>query len=756
MHGINRDDKEKVSVHRKRITVVYFFVLLLGLACVGKIIYLVFFQRSLYSGNSKECVDTTLPGWEDNSLLADSTCQCFLRENTLRPVRGEIYDDCGRLLVGNYTVFEVAMPGNHFNYFIADTLKKNPKLANHLVEELSKEFYTRFKDRFPNKTEDSYHKLFTKAIKEHRYVSVLPVNIRDEQAWITGNDTAFIKNLPCINKLMDGKRKSHINMFWNFVPVTVRINPYGEMARRTLGMYNAERHYGLEYRMNDLLAGIQGSKKYLEINHAVVPLKDRLEPVDGYNIHTTLNLEIQNIVHNELSRKLIELNGQWGCAIVMDVATGEIKAISNLRRASADGSYYTESMEYALNAQIEPGSTFKLASLLTYLEKVPNEVKRTYPMFNHTFRYPLKSGDYRLYPKSDNNILEERRGTPDEIFQRSSNIGMTSMIFDAYGLKNFSAYRHQLEKLGIFDTLHTQLGNVMPATIRKNVNDFNTYYGICFGAGFTMPVIRTLVYYNAIANNGKMMGPLFVKYVTNAFDTVKTFKPVVLNPQILSHSTIQKAHNYLKNVVWGEYGTGRHYKDPACPFAGKTGTRDIWNEEKGAYDHNRNSVSFCGYFPLDKPKYTAIVFLYNVAGHSDLAVDVFSKIARNVMNNSNYSAMHNVTEFSRQPLPQTTPIHKRYFNVLLKELGYDTVTCNADVPYLKAVRGGTATLVKTKAVPVSIVADVPDVRHKIASDAVSELMGAGYKVELQGRGIVTKQTVDKNRHVVTLYLQPPN
>lgn len=744
-----------VSIYRKRITVVYFFVLLLGLACTAKILWLVFFQRGLYDGTSKACVDTTIPGWENNPIVRDSTCQCFINENTLRPVRGEIYDDKGRLLVANYSVFEVAIAGNKIGSQREDTLQKNTTLRSILIEKLSKDFYNQFKDRFPKRDLDSYRKLFSKALIERRYVTLLPVKTSDEKAWITSADTAFIKHLPYLYKTENGKRKLLYNLHWNFISTNVRINPYGEMARRTLGMCNDDRHYGLEYFMNNILAGKDGSKKYLELNHAVVPLNNRMDPIDGNNIHTTIDLEIQNIVHNELSKKLTEVNAEWGCAIVMETQTGEIKAISNLRRAAADGSYYTESMEYGLNAKVEPGSTFKLASLLSYLEKVKDDDKRTYPMFNHVFKYPLKSGNYRAYPKSDSKVHNETPGTPSEIFQRSSNIGVASMIFDAYGMKGFHNYRKQLAKLGLFDVLHTQLGDVKPANIKNGTNDFNAYYGTCFGAGFTMPVIRTLVYYNAIANNGKMMAPLFVKFVTNDYDTIETFEPEVLNQQIVSPLTVQKAHRYLKSVVWGDYGTARSFKDPTCPFAGKTGTRDIWSEEEGAYNYNRNSVSFCGYFPMDSPKYTAIVFMYNVAGHSTLAVDVFSKIARSIMNSSNYSALHSVEESPRQPLLNTTPINKCYFNAILSQMGYDTVPYNTNSQYLKAIQGGTATHVKVKAIRPSTYQGAPDVRNLIASDAIAELTRAGFKVTIHGKGVVTKEEINRGNHTAILYLETP-
>ena len=169
-------------------------------------------------------------------------------------------------------------------------------------------------------------------------------------------------------------------------------------------------------------------------------------------------------------------------------------------------------MEYALNAKVEPGSTFKLASLLAYFERTPVDTAH-FPMFNHTFRVPTKSGRYIEKAKSDSKVHGETPGLSNEIFQRSSNIGVASMIFKAYGMGHFSDYRKQLAKFGFFDTVQTQLGPILPAAIR-NDGRFDNYYAVCFGAGFTMPVLRTLMYYNAIANNGKMMKPFIVKYIT--------------------------------------------------------------------------------------------------------------------------------------------------------------------------------------------------------------------------------------------------
>ncbi len=763
----------------RRMTVVYLAMVLVGVACFAKILYLSVFESAVASGTSDKCVDTTVPDWEDK--VAGDT-YCYVRENSLRPVRGEIYDDHGRVLVANFTVFEVAFDGKGFAKEYADTLGKNPHAFDGVFRLLANDFHQQFKDRFPRYDANYYYDFFTKNVQRKRYATLFPVKAWDERVWVTGVDTSFIKNRPYLYKNVaveadkkskrakrrdkkheegqgsvaehrpDSVRKVVFHPHLNYVSANVRINPYGEMAKRTLGVETIDRQFGLEHSMNDILAGVQGSKKYLELNHAKVPLRDRLDPIDGYNIHTTLKLEIQHAVHNELSRKLSELNAEWGCAIVMETATGEIKAISNLRRAAADASYYTESMEYALNAKVEPGSTFKLASLLAYLEKTPNDTVGRYPIYNHTFDYPTKSGQIKHYTKKDYDYASINVPAV-EVFQRSSNVGMASMIFEAYGKRGFPQYLAQLKKMGLLDTLHTQLGDIMPARIKDGTNDFNTYYATCFGAGFTVPILRTLVYYNAIANDGKMMAPLFVRYVTNTYDTIQRFEPQVLMDSIASSSTVRKARYYLEQVVWGEHGTARRFRDENCMFAGKTGTRDIWDESIRDYRKDINAVSFCGYFPMDKPQYTVIIYIYGVPHHSTVAADAFAKIARSIMNSSNYSATRKASDSPFTPLGRTAPIRKPFFNTILNGLGYDTVTYETPAPYLRVDATDTNRHVTAVALPLKQFQKMPDVRGMLASDAVTELIRAGYNPRVFGKGRVKSQVLDNSTGIVKLHLE---
>ena len=747
---------EVSSTTQQRMTIVYLLMMLLGIACLVKILYLSIFERAVASGTSDKCVDTTEPGWEDKVM--DDT-YCFVRENTLRPVRGEIYDDHGRVLVANFTVFEVAFDGKGFARNYADTLKKNPKAYDEIFHQLAADFEAQFKDRYPKYNADYYYQFFTSNIQKKRYATLFAVKEWDDRTWVTGADTAYIKNRPYLYKMVDDEksgdsvRKRIIHTHFNYVPANVRINPYGEMAKRTLGAETPAHQYGLEHSMNDILAGVEGSKKYLELNHAVVPLRDRLDPSDGYNIHTTIKLEIQHAVHNELSRKLSELGAESGCAIVMETKTGEIKAISNLRRAASDASYFNESMEYALNAKVEPGSTFKLASLLAYLEKTPDDTVGRYTIYDYTFDFPTKSGQVKRYRKVDH-AYTPIDVSALEVFKRSSNVGIAQMVFEKYGKRGFADYLAQLKKFGLLDTVHSQLGDLLPARIRDGANDFNTYYATTFGAGFNIPIIRTLIYYNAIANDGKMMAPLFVRYVTNTYDTIQRFEPQVLMDSIASASTVKKARYYLEQVVWGEHGTAYRYRDENCMFAGKTGTRDIWDEKMHCYRKDINAVSFCGYFPMDKPQYTVIVYIYGVPQMSSVAVDAFARIARSIMNSSNYSATRKASDSPFIPLGRTAPIRKQYFNTLLAGLGYDTVSYDTDSPYLRVDQTDTNRHVTARALPLSQYQKMPDVRGMLASDAVAEVIRAGYKVSISGRGRVKSQTLDEKTHTIKLYLDP--
>ena len=742
-------NSEKTGNNRfsTRMGVILFFVLLLGVCCFGKILHLVIFQRSLYSGTSSKCLDKTQEGWENNPLAQDENCDCYVIANNVRPVRGEIYDDQNRVLVSNVTVFDLTLDGRIFATKDTIYVHSAAKL-NKLVETLSAEFYNHFKDKFPKNDLQYYRKKFTRALIEQSNALILQSNESNERRWVTSEDTAFINHLPMFSE-------KPCKRCVNYTNHTVRINPYGDLAKRTLGLNIGDRQYGMEYYFDEQLAGIEGSRKYLYVNKARLPLNEYVEPVDGYDIHTTLNLEIQNIVHNELKAKLIEWNADWGCAVVMETKTGEVKAICNLRRANRDGSDYTESDEYVLHKMVEPGSTFKIASALAYLEKKHGDDNQTYPILYHEFKRQSKDGSKTFkFIKYDERGKSEDRGYPIDIIQRSSNVGIASMIFDAFGENNYKDYLKKIDQLYITTSFSTQLGKVQAPNLKRNAKDFHTYYNTCFGAGFTMTPIQTLVYYNAIANNGKMLAPLFVKYVTRAHETepLQTFQAEVINERICSQQTIDKAKSYLEAVVTGEHGTARYYRKPNLSFAGKTGTRDIWDENLKAYNYSKNSISFCGYFPAEDPQYTCLVFMYNVSKKSSIAVDVFSRIAQNIMNTTNYGALQLVSHEHGTKLPRTHVVNSTQYQFLMEQLGIAYPKNQLPVPYVTSgLRDDYSVMLK--AANFKSGDKMPNVSEMIAADAVSELIRAGYQVKIKGYGVVRRQELNTATNTVTLYLE---
>lgn len=742
---------------------VYLFVLILAGGSFIQILNLIFFQRSLYEGTSAKCLDKTKDNWKSDPLASDTTCNCFVVQNDLMPTRGEIYDDLGRLLISNFNVFDITVDGRMLEpkitkkgqkEFINDTIYcgNNLKISrsndhvklDRLIDDLAHSFYQLFKNRFPDKTVDFYKKRFTEAIKEKKNIQILRSNINQESKWITDDDTAQIAKMPLLS------RKRHGGL--NYTVRIVRINPYGEMAKRVLGKYTDDRRYGLETAFNKELSGEMGAQKFLYVNKARIPLNHRIDPKDGFNIHSTLNLEIQNIVHNELLQTLIELNAEWGCAVVMETKTGEVKAMSNLTRSKYANRYVEGEQNYALTAMVEPGSTFKLASLLAYLERTPNDNEKKYPLYAHTFTRKGNNKQEYKYSKNDGINRDEESGYPIEVFQRSSNVGIASMIFDKFSIYDYQNYLQKIDSLFITTSFTTQLGQINAPNIKRKANDFHTYYNTCFGTGFKMTPIQSLIYFNAVANNGKMVLPLFVKYITHRDDTIKRFHAEVITENIAKETTIKRAQNYLQAVVTGDHGTARYYANSSFSFAGKTGTRDIWDETTQSYVKHKNSVSFCGYFPTEEPIYTAIVFIYNVPRKSSIAVKVFTGIEKAIINSAHQATLQEIQHEEKQ-LPTCKVTATEDLVQILETFEIKRNLSSSSIPYVSVYSDDKSKNQITQIPFVNKKKEI-SVLNFNASDAIFELSKLGLKTKIEGKGKVYKQEYDWKNKSATLYLKP--
>ena len=382
------------------------------------------------------------------------------------------------------------------------------------------------------------------------------------------------------------------------------------------------------------------------------PLTDynEVEPKDGYDVYTTIDVNIQDIAHHALLEQLEYYKADHGCVVVMEVATGEIKAISNLGRTS-NGNYY-EKLNYAVGESHEPGSTFKLMALVTALE---------HKVVDTTDIVDTKNGILSFYGEK---VRDSKHGGYGKIslakaFEVSSNTGIVSVINEHY--KNDPRkFVEQLQKMNLHNTLDLPLiGEGKP--IIPHPDDKGRWSGIAlqwmaYGYGVSFTPLQTLTFYNAIANNGEMVKPQFLKEVRYFDQVIKPFQKEIINPQICSPETVAKAKQLLTNVVEKKHGTGHKLYSPNFSMAGKTGTcqKDYSDKDKLNY-----ISSFAGFFPAENPKYSCIVVIHEPdreVGYygADVSGPVFKKIAQKI-----YTDTPLIDEVDNLDF-QDSPVEKEY------------------------------------------------------------------------------------------------
>ncbi|MBJ6109647.1 PASTA domain-containing protein [Hymenobacter sp. BT523] len=412
-----------------------------------------------------------------------------------------------------------------------------------------------------------------------------------------------------------------------FEKVDKRFRPFGGLAQRTIGFVNEERHgAGLEYTYEQSLAGKAGEALFERVPGGVKPVYDgtEIKPQPGYDVQTTLDINLQDVAENALYKSLVDNNAQYGCVILMEVATGEIKAVANLGKASDDT--YKEDYNYAFADQgrTEPGSTFKLASMMALFEARPAI----------TLEDMVDTGNGRMYVggavKSDSHGYG--RITVQQVFEKSSNIGVAKLV-DKYFAGNPTEYTDYLKKFG----LDKPLGFQMAGEARPYVKDpadrswsRTSLTTMSIGYELKLAPLQTLAFYNAVANGGVKVQPMIVREIKVADQVIQHNETKVLNPKICSDATLAKVKAMMEGVVLA--GTARSIRPKDYSIAGKTGT--AWKFKNGQYTKTY-STSFCGYFPADKPKYSCIVVVDSPRNGriygADVAAPVFREVADKCM-----------------------------------------------------------------------------------------------------------------------------
>lgn len=414
---------------------------------------------------------------------------------------------------------------------------------------------------------------------------------------------------------------------------TIREHPIGKIAERTIG-YERMSHsgknleVGIEGAFAQYLNGTDGKRMMQKIAKSQwKPISDNneVEPVDGYDIVSTIDVYIQDIAHHALLKQLEYYDADHGCVVVMETKTGYVKAISNLGRAR-DSSYY-ETINYAVGESQEPGSTFKLAALMALLEDKKADTSTVYDTFE---------GQVTYYNRK---VRDSRKGGYGKIslargFEVSSNTVLVQAIYDAYN-EAPEAFLQHVANFGLDKPLGVSIiGEGKPKIPYPDSPSWSklSLPWMGFGYGVSMTPLQTLAFYNAVANNGEMVRPLFVKEIKEWNKTIKYFDKEVISSKICSQGTINKVQDVLRNVV--KRGTGSKLYSPNFSMAGKTGTAQV-NYGRGKGDNMYYSSSFVGYFPADEPQYSCIVVIHKPSikkGYygADVSGPVFKRIAQKI------------------------------------------------------------------------------------------------------------------------------
>lgn len=538
-----------------------------------------------------------------------------------------------------------------------------------------------------------------------------------------------------------------------FNKVERRFLPFNHLGYRTIGRVNSDDRgtVGLEYSFNKQLAGQNGRAVHQRMSGGGWnPVFDgsEVKSIDGKDIITTLNVDLQDITESALYNALLSHEAEYGVAVVMEVATGEIKAISNLSRTSK-GDYY-EKYNYAVGSQgsREPGSTFKLASMIALLEETSVDPADSVETGEGTMEF------------FDRVMRDHKRGgfgtlTVQETFEKSSNIGIAKLVNQHFG-SNPEKFIAFIERMGLTKPLGFQMvGEGVPYI--KHPSD-STWSGVTLpwmshGYELKLTPLQTLALFNAVANDGKMIQPIIVKSVNKADREIEEFEPKIINERICSKKTLAEVKSMLEGVVLR--GTATNISNSKYPIAGKTGTAK--KVVDGKYT-NKYYTSFAGYFPANEPKYSCIVVIDDPKGYqiygSDVAAPVFKEIADRI-----YALEIDLHEIE-EPSAKMTGVFP-----VIKAGNHDELTYLCNELGISNHSKGSEEWVTTQVVNNAIfwkdnkvdIRKVPDVRGMTLRDAVYVLENLGLKVLSKGKGRVEGQSLTpgqglQNGDIITLTL----
>ena len=696
-----------------RYKLVAFIIMGIGLLILGKALYIATVKRDYWmkvaSRLKKDSVD-------------------------VKPIRGNILSCDGRLMASSLPEYKLYMD------FVAGGEKKDS-----LWTKKEDSICIGLHEIFPEKSAAEFKQHLEQGRKEK------------SQNWaiwpkrVSYNVYAQVKKLPVFN-LPPYKGGFHVQSF------NARQRPFGALAQRTVGdMFGAKdtARCGLELSFDSILRGRMGLISRQKVMNKYLSIVMR-EPVDGADIVTTIDVNMQDLAERALIRELKkeEVNGDVGVAIVMEVKTGDVKAIVNMSKG-ADGEYH-ESKNSAVSDLLEPGSVFKTASIMVALDDGVVDTTYTVDTGNGIWEmYGAKMRDHNWH-KGGYQVL-----TLPQTLERSSNIGI-SRIIDKYYSKNPEKFVQGIDRLGLRTDLQLPLvGAAAPRIRMPKKNERGQYVNwsktalpwMSIGYETQIPPISTLTFYNAIANNGVMVRPRFVKSVMKDGEVIREFPTEVIKPSICKEKTLREIQTILEHVV--SQGLGKKAGSKLFKVAGKTGTAQI-SKGTGGYKSGRMNylLSFAGYFPADNPRYSCIVCIQKSglpASGGGMSGVVFHEIAEGIMAQDVKLDITDARDSISILIPDVKNGNLLAADYVLSHLGissnkwWNGSYANGN-PIWGSV-GHNGKNVQLAKLPVYNERHVPNVMGMGARDAVYLLESRGVKVRIEGRGKVVSQSLPAGHEI---------
>lgn len=698
--------------HKKtplRFSCLVIIMMAVTLAMLGKALYMMTAERKFWLDVSER-------------VKLDSTA--------ITPTRGNILSCDGKLMASSLPEFEIFMDFKTLHDAGTDTLWREN------IDAIA----TGLNNIFPERSAHDFKTYLEEGrAKQSRYWPIWPKRI-------DYNTLCDVRALPVFNI------KSKYRSGFIFKEYNARKHPYGSLALRTIGDLFGKKDSaicGIELSFDRELRGIDGVKHRRKILNKYLDIIDT-PPTDGLDVVTTIDVGIQDLAERALVQELKEpdVHGDVGVAIVMEVATGDIKAIVNMEKCG-DGEY-RERKNHAVSDLMEPGSVFKTASIMVALDD---------GVVDTTARVETAGGVWPMYGREMRDHNWRRGGygmlTLPQTLMVSSNIGVSRIIDDHY--RNCpEKYVEGIHRLGLADDLKLPIAGSSPAKIRMPKKDKRgkqyvnwsktTLPWMSIGYETQVPPISTVTFYNAIANNGKMMRPRLVKAVMKDGEVIKEFPPVVMRSSICKSKTLGEIQTILEHVV--SQGLGKRAGSPSFKVAGKTGTAQV--AKGGGYKMGtvHYLLSFAGYFPADAPRYSCIVCIQKSglpASGGGMSGKVFHDIAEGIMAQSlkmDVKDAHDENSILEPDVKSGNIIAADY---VLTHLGYETRAdwsgsyADGNPIWGHATRGnGHIALTRQAKTQANV---MPDVTGMGARDAVFMIESRGVKTKLYGRGKVTQQSI---------------